>query len=756
MADELFNLDNLNNARGTTQAMVDNLQELRKLGGEFAGEFGRDFLSNANAINKAFNDAIGKAEQFNTLEVSRKEALNVEKKLREEIGKSEKNLLELTNRVDATLKSEFDRTTQLVAQKRAAYNQAVQQYGVDSNVAKLAETRLDRAEALNKEASQAYELGLETINLTEKQIEEAKKLQLTAAQYAENWDKANLALGVVGKLVKGIGKIPIVGDLFNANKALAVMQKEVIKGKNTFKAFGEGISAAFQGLEKSTVILAVIGAVVKALQFMWDLLKGAQETTIGIARNLGITRDSAQQTAQRFANISENSKNVLVNVKNLAEAQQEFAKAAGATTITSAEFLENQVFLTKNLKLSGEAASNLGLLLKTSGQNSQELTNSIIETNNETVKTNGYLISSSTLLEKISSTSAEIAGYYKFSAENLAEAVRQTTRFGISLQQASTIAKGLLDFETSISAELEAELLTGREFNFELARSKALQGDVAGAASEVLKQMQSLTEEQRRSPIIMESLAKATGLSVEELNKAYLLQKNLNMSTKEYEELLSRAGKTGNTSLVEQLGLQGASREEIEKTLSVQEAFAAALEKAKEQFAYLVDQGVLYDLVDILSQLTVKLKGNLDFFGIGVETRRAREAEQITGATKGAISADEIARLQEIASTRTGILGGGLTGGKLLGGWSTEEEVESAKAQLRLYREGSMDADDFTIRTNPKDTLVMAGGTKFGEETNALLKELISAVKTPNNQVSQGQIAQAVAVNMGVYERGVN
>jgi hypothetical protein len=37
--------------------------------------------------------------------------------------------------------------------------------------------------------------------------------------------------------------------------------------------------------------------------------------------------------------------------------------------------------------------------------------------------------------------------------------------------------------------------------------------------------------------------------------------------------------------------------------------------------------------------------------------------------------------------------------------------------------------DDFTIRQNPKDTLVMAGGTQFGKETNGLLRQLISAVE---------------------------
>jgi len=41
----------------------------------------------------------------------------------------------------------------------------------------------------------------------------------------------------------------------------------------------------------------------------------------------------------------------------------------------------------------------------------------------------------------------------------------------------------------------------------------------------------------------------------------------------------------------------------------------------------------------------------------------------------------------------------------------------------------SVEVDDFTIRANPKDTLVMAGGTKFGEETNKLLERLIQVVE---------------------------
>jgi len=50
----------------------------------------------------------------------------------------------------------------------------------------------------------------------------------------------------------------------------------------------------------------------------------------------------------------------------------------------------------------------------------------------------------------------------------------------------------------------------------------------------------------------------------------------------------------------------------------------------------------------------------------------------------------------------------------------------------------SIDVNDFQINTHPKDTLVMAGGTKFGEDTNILLKELITAVKSGGDMYMDG------------------
>ena len=66
-------------------------------------------------------------------------------------------------------------------------------------------------------------------------------------------------------------------------------------------------------------------------------------------------------------------------------------------------------------------------------------------------------------------------------------------QFGISLEQADKISESLLDFESSISNELSAELITGKQLNLEQARLYALNNDMAGLSRELANCLASLT-----------------------------------------------------------------------------------------------------------------------------------------------------------------------------------------------------------------------------------------------------------------------
>ena len=75
----------------------------------------------------------------------------------------------------------------------------------------------------------------------------------------------------------------------------------------------------------------------------------------------------------------------------------------------------------------------------------------------------------------------------------------------------------MLDFESSIQSELEAELLTGKNLNLEKARSLALSGKSSEAAAEILNQVGSSNDLAKMNVIQQEALAKAVGMERDEL-----------------------------------------------------------------------------------------------------------------------------------------------------------------------------------------------------------------------------------------------
>ena len=92
------------------------------------------------------------------------------------------------------------------------------------------------------------------------------------------------------------------------------------------------------------------------------------------------------------------------------------------------------------------------------------------------------------VLEEISKISSATTLSLGMQPKALAKAVYQAKALGLEMAQIESIASSLLDFESSIQNELEAELLTGKNLNLEKARLAALNGDIATVAEENAKQ----------------------------------------------------------------------------------------------------------------------------------------------------------------------------------------------------------------------------------------------------------------------------
>ena len=429
-----------------------------------------------------------------------------------------------------------------------------------------------------------------------------------------------------------------------------------------------------------------VGIATMVGKFLLDIFLGVNRQVVEISKNLNVSTEYAGKMRDHYNDIATAGNSIAMTTQTVIDAQIALVESLGSYSKLQDTTLRNQVFFTKNLGMSADSAADLNLMFEAQGQNAEQVTDSINKTNNAAAATTGRIVPFNKLMSSVAKTSKEIAGYFGFNAKAIAEGVRQVSKFGLELSNAATISKTLLDFESSIGNELTLELLTGKEFNLEKARTKALTGDIAGATADVMSQMQNLTEEQRKNPLIMESMAAMSGLTADQINRAYLVNKKLNKEGQDYVKSLQDQGKEKEANQAIDAALRGQSIQEIKNTINAQDAFGAALEKIKDKLSSLVDNGILDKFTQILTAFvnTVSKSGFTGLFtGDFSKNLEEAKAADITAAVapKGASAQQQraIAKLQERSQLPTEAVSGWSLRSLSTGVVSEEEASQNTK-----------------------------------------------------------------------------
>ena len=614
----------------------------------------------------------------------------------------------------------------------------------------------------------------------------AKALANVYGNIAEEAAKLDSSTAFFNGLSEIAGDIPglrkLAGPFQDAAKAArqAVIANETnekkvsVLGKG-IKGFTKSISTSAKNFIKSGGIYVAIAKVIaKAIKFVVDLFIAAEKNTVAIANNLAISKDQAELLRKNFVRTADASGKLYVTSEKLIEAQSELVNQLERGGRFSENTLLAQTFLTKRLNMNASSAAAITSRFEAFGKNADKGINSIIDLNNNLIKSGENTATINQIMNSVSQASGQVAASFGFSNVEIAKGVILVRRFGLNLSQARTISENLLDFESSLNNELQTELFLGRDINLNRARAFALQGNIADATNEVMKITEGLTLEQQKSPLIMKSLAASIGLSVDELQDALLLEKDrgrqmqdrmrrereyaqyvraiksdLKLSKKAQEDFLNDKYK--------ELGLDDANREQLEKNITSQQAFTEAIEKAKDSLSKFVNGGLLAKFTDLLTDFInraaqVGFGSALLGFGQRAADISNNEEKLANAVKKGLISAEESSKLSRAAASPNLLMRliesyPGLYSGM----FDAKRSVDQKRIDSLSTKAATL--DDFTIRANPKDTLVMAGGTRFGEETNTLLRELIAAVKEGGDVYIDGNKAGQALV-MSSYKLG--
>ena len=122
------------------------------------------------------------------------------------------------------------------------------------------------------------------------------------------------------------------------------------------------------------------------------------------------------------------------------------------------------------------------------------------------------------IMDDVANNMEFTAKFAKDGGANIFEASKRAKELGINLGDVSSISNSLLDFESSIEKQMEAQVLLGRNLNLDKARQLAFSGDTVGLQNEILRQVGSEAEFNKMNYLQREALAGAIGLSVERMS----------------------------------------------------------------------------------------------------------------------------------------------------------------------------------------------------------------------------------------------
>ncbi len=485
------------------------------------------FSSISAAIQTTIEDAIDSASGLD--KVSQKIAKTYEREIVNGIKKIIVGLdsqLSIQQKINQGLDAEAD------VQKLIEKNQTARQV-VQSRINNLQLLFNDQAAMgvaiTDDQRDQMKQLKGELENVTNLNQKQIAQLKEEAAQRKKILGDSGKTLGFIDNIAKKIGGSDL-SEFLNFDKALDSTAKLGIEAKKNNKKFNKS-AVLTQQVGKNLNPKAGAAALFGIASKLFQVFKDMDQKVTDIAREFSISKAEAMEF-----------KNTLgagnITIKEGFEAVKALNAGLGGTGMMFNKTIIKGAAETLALfKLSEEAVGGIAIQALATGKNIEEVRLNQIDVATDVEREFGIRLDMTKVLEEANKITGLTRANVMAMPGGLAKAVATAKSLGIEMSAVSNAAGRLLDFESSIAAEMEAELLIGRNLNLDKARAAALAGDETALMQELVREAGSLEQLQSMNVLQQQALADALGLSADELANTLVTQEAL---TSQKDEQLDR------------------------------------------------------------------------------------------------------------------------------------------------------------------------------------------------------------------------
>ena len=434
------------------------------------------------------------------------------------------------------------------------------------------------------------------------------------------------ALAAAVKKVVGALKAPFIALGKVMQQALAAPLNDaaaLLTGEDFGMGGGKvktgGVSSILGGVQQLAGAIPFIGGllspIVGAFKSIVEAMLGIEQGMFKFGRSLNLSYGQAQQMRNSFVDIAKSSGHIAINETRIMQSQSEIGNQLGVNRQLSDDILKNDVLLRDVLGMEVESRQSLVNLSLTSNQNAIKLTKNLMGTVGTFNKITGTSFTFNGIMKEASKLTGVIGLQFSKYPEKIAKTLMLTKNLGLEMQQLDGIANSMLDFESSISAEMEAQVITGREMNLTFARQAALNNDYATLTQEIIKNVGGIDEFLGSHRISQEAIAKSVGLEANALADILRKQKMYSALNATDEktfikkfQTLEKEGKK-REELIQMLGEQGYADS---VALSTAERITEVIETMKRTFIELIKNTGIFDFITKPERVNAFIKGVAD------------------------------------------------------------------------------------------------------------------------------------------------
>jgi hypothetical protein len=619
MADENKKSD-IKETLGSLKALRDQASAVNGINVEF-----KESIDLLTKMNKLIENSVAKTQSFE------KSTINT-KRLQTELEKIEKERKKVLSDIAGRDQTQAKEYIENLEKRKNLEDKLIRSRGAGNSAATIAlQSQLRSIQSvISAQESSLQTEDLMLIALTQQQQSLDERVEGLDDEIRKEKEIAN-KIGLAGNLLKLSNKyLGIGGDLYG--KIVA----ETREGENTTKKWvytvgalvgsislvSKGFSAVNKGIgsitgtggpisklvspfteliSKIPIVGGLIGGVVDMLAGVADYATEAGSQVQLFARNLAISVDDATKLNAQYSNIAHNSGDLLFNAKKFRETQLEISEATGLNNLLSEKSLQTQIQLKELAGTDLETRKELTNVERISGVQQDKIVKASMGTSAYIKQTLGVSIKWQSILKEATSLSGVLGLSFAKYPEKLTRSLATVKSMGLELKQLDGIADSFLDFESSISKEFEAQLLTGKDINLTKAREAFLNNDLVAAGKELVNQLGTSGEFLSYNRIQQDALAASAGMTRDQvadmLKQQELFSKLQVNDIKAYQQKVSLMTQTveGQKELVGLLG-----EEEYSKVMSqtATEKIANFIEKIKQSFADLLSSSSFKGFLD--------------------------------------------------------------------------------------------------------------------------------------------------------------